>query len=326
MRSRKFINYPKKTKTIEKKICSLEEPVRKTIYDVIKENFEYAERTTFLHRLIIVGKHSFGKANEKIIEIFGDSVRQANSKFHYERITGILLNYRKYFVHMVEGDEDVIYRQLGCLSQHPLYSQLTDIKIVMYIPHINDRFFPEWINYHGQPRKLLGKIMRDCSVQECGRLLYSFMKKFYSFILHYYSDIYFANVSFSDSMKSQDTSSLSTVSAISASMRTTSRLSPSYSSLVSSSIVASSKDTYKTNLPENELIDFILQNKNFETFESFYSRYGIVCKKVIYKDHVWPVPSDLVPYDIFPNRWNFVMELNEGRVDRSDKLADDLPM
>lgn len=63
---------------------------------------------TYIHRVIYVGEQYFGK-DEQIVEYFSDTVKRANSVFHHEKVTGFLLIYTKYFIHLIEVSKHLDY-------------------------------------------------------------------------------------------------------------------------------------------------------------------------------------------------------------------------
>lgn len=292
---------------VENMTFGIPEPVRKTMYDVVLENLEIADRKTYLHRLIIVGEHLF--KDDQICTLFSESLSQANAQICYERVTGFLLHYNRHFIHMVEGDENAIHRQISCLFNHKLFHKLGNVKVLMHISHIKKRLSPDWTHYYGIPSKLLGEIKVDSTIQEAGRYLYTCVRKFFNFVRVFIADNYFSEDLGSDSDRSTHDGSLHGISNSVRAVR---------SSLTIASIGAGLiRDPYRVTLPETEMLDFILAGDLHQTLKEYHGIFGEVPQRNIYKDRVWPVPSDFIPYDVFRSPLNILTNLSNARKKQS---------
>lgn len=314
------IKYSGKVETKESKTFGIVEPVRKTMYDVVLENLQIAERKTFLHRLIIVGQHSF--KDDRISNLFSDSVSEVNATFNFEKVTGLLLHYNKHFIHMVEGDEKAIHRQIRCLFNHKLFQKIEKVKVLMHISHIKSRLVTDWLHYHGVPSKRLGEANMEGSVEEATRHLYTCIRKFYNFV-----KLYTADNDYVDDLAAESTRNTEDDSGSLHAINTLSRRNESRITLNSSSQnIGTFKEPYKVTLPEVEILEYILANDFFQTLKEYHGIFGEVPQRDIYKDKVWPVPSDLVPYDVFHASLNILMNLSDVRKRQETKegAPDDL--
>lgn len=284
------------------------EPVRKTLYDVVLENLEISNRKTYLHRLIIAGEHSF--KDDQILHLFCESVDKTNENFHYENLTGILLYYARHFIQMIEADETTIYRYLTYLLNNRLYNKLGKAKVLMHTSHIKDRLFPDFVTYFGVPSKILGDIKWEETPQESGRHLYLFLRKFYNFVKVFHDDYYQPDkTSTSPTPTENDQEFAESIYGYSH------ILSPSQSSIaLSSSAMGTMRDPYRVTLPEVELLNYLLKNECQQTLTEYHGIFGEVPQRDIYKDKVWPAPSDLMPFDIFQTPLNILMRLPQVQI------------
>lgn len=62
---------------------------------------EYYFQVTFLHRVVYTGEHNCTK-EEPIVDCFQETVKNANAVYHHEKVSGFLLLYAKYFIHIIE--------------------------------------------------------------------------------------------------------------------------------------------------------------------------------------------------------------------------------
>lgn len=59
------------------------------------------KQVTYMHRIIYVGKHSFGE-DPTVKQFFEGVIRKVNAQDFDEVLTGFLLCYQHLFVHIVE--------------------------------------------------------------------------------------------------------------------------------------------------------------------------------------------------------------------------------
>ncbi|XP_026296515.1 LOW QUALITY PROTEIN: uncharacterized protein LOC113218775 [Apis mellifera] len=71
-------------------------------------------------------------------------------------ITGLFLIYPKYFVHVIEAAEDIIYRHFRAINNYK--SEKSKIKRAIYLPtyhHVHQRFFSQWSYVYSVPPSLI---------------------------------------------------------------------------------------------------------------------------------------------------------------------------
>ncbi|XP_066151884.1 uncharacterized protein [Euwallacea fornicatus] len=213
------------------------------------------------------------------------------------------------------GDEDNLNKHLGLLldeSGHH-YESLGVIKLLIHVSNINQRFLEDWIAYTGAPCKFHEKIDINADVQISGKWIYNCIKKLYSLI-----------GTFGEYLLTTEGAGASTASKISLEASNTMVKSQEYSSKFHSSfsynnpnsdptgrsIYAKTREReFENFLPEYELLDFVI-NSSFTLFlQDYFQLYGIIPMRDIYKDKVWPVPHDFIPYDIFEKPYDCAIEL-----------------
>ncbi|XP_037294646.1 uncharacterized protein LOC115451358 [Manduca sexta] len=87
----------------------------KSIFDVVEENFQSLGLATYAIRMIYIGEHTLPK--EEMIQHFQKTVHGVNAGYCEINVYGFLLVYDSYFVHIIEGSEDTVHRQLRFLFQ-----------------------------------------------------------------------------------------------------------------------------------------------------------------------------------------------------------------
>lgn len=76
------------------------EPIRKSLFDVIQENFKTFDRVIYVTRLLYIGDHSF--KDDDINEFYSKIVKEVNSHYIDEKLTGLLVYYKQYFCIIIE--------------------------------------------------------------------------------------------------------------------------------------------------------------------------------------------------------------------------------
>ncbi|XP_023940343.1 uncharacterized protein LOC112047445 [Bicyclus anynana] len=87
----------------------------RTVLNVVEENFERIRLKAYAIRMIYTGEHALDK--EEIIKHFKATIDDVNSSYCDINVRGLLLVYDSYFVHVVEGSEDTVYRHLRFLFE-----------------------------------------------------------------------------------------------------------------------------------------------------------------------------------------------------------------
>ncbi|XP_050305255.1 uncharacterized protein LOC126742573 [Anthonomus grandis grandis] len=320
------VNYPKKKPRLKQQdFGDVGEPERVSQYEILMENLKIANRVTFLHRIIYVGQHTFMNYQE-CRNIFSEIISKCNETYCMEKLTGFLLYYREYFVHMVEGDEDNVNKHLKYLldknANH--YKNLKALKLLIHISNINQRFSDGWQPFTGIPSKLLEKLdveSLDVDFRQSSRYVYNCIKKLYSLIGSYCEDMANRNVEnekvkVSFSVNTEDYSGSGSENLSSSQI-----LRNLSSSNQGDENVDVSLKEYKLFLPEYELLEFVINSKFTMSLHSYYGLYGVVPMREIYKDKVWPVPSSFIPYDVFEKPYECPIELPKESRYKKDTLV-----
>ncbi|XP_060802436.1 uncharacterized protein LOC106134906 [Amyelois transitella] len=90
----------------------------RTVLNVVEENFEKVELKAYAVRMIYIGEHTMCK--EDMIKHFKKTVNAVNACYCEVNIQGLLLVYDSYFIHVLEGSEDTVHRQLRFLFKEEL--------------------------------------------------------------------------------------------------------------------------------------------------------------------------------------------------------------
>ncbi|KAL1488453.1 hypothetical protein ABEB36_014924 [Hypothenemus hampei] len=311
--SKKKVNYPKKKHRITlEDVEDVSEPERRSMYHVLLDNLRTFNRATFLHRIIYVGNHKFN-SYEDARNIFSINIAKCNETYCIEKLSGFFLFYYKYFVHMVEGDEDNLNKHLGYLLDNDAhyYEKLGTIKLLIHVSNINQRFFEDWIPYTEAPSKLLEKLNIDADLQQSGRYIFNCIKKLYGLMNTFAGDLFTCN----DPIGEQNSSSnydIASINSKETSLTSKTYASVSYSSHMGSldfNLAETNQREYKLFLPEYELLDFIIHSNFTMNLKEYFGIYGVVPMRTIYKDKIWPVPHDFIPYDVFEKPYDCVTEL-----------------
>lgn len=61
-----------------------------------------------MNRIFYVAKHSLHGEEDTLIETFSGIISKVNSEYCAEKLTGFLLTYENYFVHMVEVKTQIV--------------------------------------------------------------------------------------------------------------------------------------------------------------------------------------------------------------------------
>nr|CAH7768499.1 unnamed protein product [Callosobruchus chinensis] len=340
------MKYPKLEKHRKEnyKDFTLNEPVRRMLFDKVLDNLKMLERVTYIHRIIYIGEHSSVPELPSMIATTMNLVDDQPD--NAEKLTGFLLVYQKFFVHMVEGSEDMINEHIGTmLRKYASTKEIRNMKLLIQVSHVLKRLCPEWMCYFGVPPKLLTALEEDASMEETGRRLYTCLRQTYNLITTFVKDNSQGGEAESkDSRESDKESRLSEKESFShgfffgenvRSPSISSSLRESRSNSLNRSNVSSLgflKDRYWQHLPEIEILDALIRSEYTLSVRAFYDKYMLVPQRDIYKDKVWPVPGDFIPFDVFANPYECVIELRQrkdtkkleqdGAVQETDEAVD----
>ncbi|CAG9769020.1 unnamed protein product [Ceutorhynchus assimilis] len=316
------VNYPKKKPRINiDDFGDTSEPERHSLYQTLLDNLKLYGRATFLHRIIYVGNHDFPNYDECRVS-FHSIITKCNEGYCIETLSGFLLFYPRYFVHMVEGDEDSLNKHIGVLidPNSSYFQYLGQIKLLLHASNINQRFLEDWMSITGIPAKLLEKLDLNSDFEQSGRHVYNCIKKMYSLISVNVEDFGQPTTHVATEKKLEVTAA-SRMSALSlssreGSSRTQDTVDSAFLQVIPSTTLsdrsAGAAKEFKSFLPEYELLDFIIESSFTMPLKEYYEYYNFVPMRDIYKDKVWPVPHDFIPYDVFEKPYDCPLELPKG--------------
>ncbi|KAM3966451.1 uncharacterized protein ACR2FA_012758 [Aphomia sociella] len=87
----------------------------RSVLDVVEENFQKVGLKAYAVRMIYIGEHTLPR--DEIIQHFHKTIQGVNATYCEINVRGLLLVYDSYFVHIIEGSEDTVHRQLRFLFQ-----------------------------------------------------------------------------------------------------------------------------------------------------------------------------------------------------------------
>ncbi|XP_044735742.1 testis-expressed protein 47-like [Chrysoperla carnea] len=244
--------------------------IHASLLNVLKKNLEIANRVTFIHRVIYVGDHSFTE-DPSIAEAFGTAMKLLEGR-GWEPLSGLLLYYERYYIHMIEGPEESIMRHLKRVFLNPKYSpHLKRGKIVVAYHNINQRFFKKWGARTASPPTLLTNLDANANTDEYLRIIRSFLEKMYNlckFLQIPSSDDEGDNND--DSFEEEQTEDMG-------------------------EITKEAQDF----LPEFALIDYLLQSQQLLDISSYIGQYKYLSALEPFRENVWPIEFEKTPYDVF---------------------------
>nr|CAI5833950.1 unnamed protein product [Callosobruchus analis] len=270
------------------------EPVRKTLYDIFMENLQTLNRVTFIHRVIYAGKH---KSSTQLPIIFKTIINGVNNEYYRERLTGFLLIYSTFFIHVVEGSEDAILKHLSILLESPDHSDCVgETKLLIQISNVLKRLSPESITYHGVPSRTLTPLYEIANMTNTAQTLYKCLRQTYELIKAFIRSKYELNGLRKSPVSHESRSDKKARNA---------NISPSNNAIPSTSV--QDKDQYMQNLPEMELIEALIESPYTQKLESYYELL---------------LDCDLIPYDIFSTTFDNVTELVRHGEDSKEQAHD----
>lgn len=106
------------------------EPVRKSLLDVIRKNLRATGKITYITRVTYIGEY-IGE-NVNLEQQMESIINNLQEDYINIPITGLFLIYPKYFVHVIEAAEDIIYRHFKAINNYK--SEKSKIKRAIYLP------------------------------------------------------------------------------------------------------------------------------------------------------------------------------------------------
>ncbi|XP_034176942.1 testis-expressed protein 47 isoform X1 [Osmia lignaria lignaria] len=231
------------------------EPVRKSLLDVVKKNLRTAGKITYLTRMVNIGMYGGTDANlEKKIESI---IHDLQAEYTNVPITGLLLVYPQYYVHVLEASEEIIYKQFKVLyGLHDF-----DLGKSIFLPshhHAHQRFFTEWFYIYAIPPSLFD-IPRSYELDDIKGQVSNCLKKVYRFC---------------DSISNAAHDSL----------------------IPMQDVVSNMGDAVTRVLPESTVIEYLLNAKTtiLLSVEEYLKVHSKVPFINLYQDSIWPPPYDFM--------------------------------
>ncbi|CAH1112622.1 unnamed protein product [Psylliodes chrysocephalus] len=309
-------------------VISVREPRRKSSYDVLMDNLKVAGRKTFLHRIVYGGIHNFPIENHKfdainpITNFFKSIIHKTNNaNYCFEKLTGFLMYYDCHFIHVVEGDEDALGIHLQFIYEPDSRKNFENLKLFSILNHINDRLTSDWSFYYGIPRQCVTTLDTHASLRDIASVLYVCILKVFKLIMEIASQRIGSNP---DVLVDPSTYKLLEREKEKEKDRASQESNPvrvrsSIQSLNPTRIVL---NPLKGFLPEIEQLDFLLECDFPPNLEEYKMAYGVFVIKKSYKENVWPIPSDFIPYDVFDTQYQLVMEFPKSEQLENSLSAD----
>ncbi|XP_072384759.1 uncharacterized protein [Diabrotica undecimpunctata] len=306
-------------------VIGIQEPKRTTLYDIVCYNFDLIGRTTFIHRFIYAGFHNCGETAqaECLIARFSDIVNQTNRTNNiHENLTGFLVVTPKYFIHMIEGDEEAIYYHLKLLLGATDYQELlNNVKVFTLLTHVNRRLINDWGYYCGLPPQLFTNLVAD--KDEIYRITLACVLKLYSLSNFVATDPLFSTISAKSDTKVLQKLPERQEEKVppSSSDVTLEETNPGFQYILSpgsgrktSTALAETLISY---LPEDEMVSYILTSDWPMNIEEYFK----IAREVpqIYRDFTWPVPEDFIPFDVFDTTYDRITTLPKPDADKKTK-------
>ncbi|XP_075979112.1 testis-expressed protein 47-like [Anticarsia gemmatalis] len=260
----------------------------RTVLDVVEENFQKIGLKSHGIRMIYIGEHTLTK--EEIIEHFRKTMNAVNAGYCDINVSGLLLVYDSYFVHILEGSEDTIYRHLRFLFQreerwiekmkrqdeeiveedvgltvimaeetekHPDRKMFRRLKLTMIYHCIKKLAFHEWRALTARPPSLVGKLDVHGPLQDHLEQLRICLNKITKLCAFAEAD---ENLSFEG------------LSAV---------------------------DPIMEALPEVALVDFLLQSPHLLELREIARLHRRVDDYRFYFEEVWPLPTHFTPRHLY---------------------------
>lgn len=89
---------------------------RKTLLSHIRDNMSCAGRKTYFQRIIFVAKHAPGREILDVKDFYVDFSNEVNKNASDDKLTGLVLIYKKFTVQMIEGSEIILGRYMVKLA------------------------------------------------------------------------------------------------------------------------------------------------------------------------------------------------------------------
>ncbi|KAL2729040.1 hypothetical protein V1478_006672 [Vespula squamosa] len=136
------------------------EAPRKSLLDVVETNLKIINYSTYITRFSYLGEYFH--SSEELQEVMKRIVKALHGNPDENLVTGLLLIYPKYYIHLLEAPEDVIYMHFKdiceCKNKDKKFGKA--ILLPTY-HHAYQRFFIDWFHVYTLAPSLLDKIEKQ---------------------------------------------------------------------------------------------------------------------------------------------------------------------
>ncbi|XP_017752597.1 PREDICTED: uncharacterized protein C7orf62 homolog [Eufriesea mexicana] len=211
------------------------EPVRQSMLDIIRKNF-----------------HAAGKKMESIIQ----GLQEDHTNII---ISGLLLVYPEYYVHILEASENIIYRHFEALNDND--SEDCKIGKAIFLPtyhNVHQRFFTRWFHVYVVPPILIQQL-KSYELDDIQQQMLNCFNKIY-ILCDYISNIVCDN------------------------------------SVPMNEVVKTMNDQITRLYPESTLLEYLLNAESpvLLSIEEYLKISSSVPFINLYSDTIWPAPRDLM--------------------------------
>ncbi|XP_011502646.1 PREDICTED: uncharacterized protein C7orf62 homolog [Ceratosolen solmsi marchali] len=156
----------------------MEEPKRKSFLDNLKEQLSLINRSTLTTRFLYIGEYKGSKNNLR--KKMNLNVTELNEEYGEIVLTGFLLVYPKYFLHLIEASEEIIYRHLQAIFAADFQEILGHVISLPTSYNIYKLYFSDWhYAFAANPPVLLSKI-EQIELHEIHKQIKNCLFKMYS--------------------------------------------------------------------------------------------------------------------------------------------------
>lgn len=302
------------------------EPHRKSLFNIIEDNFKLGDRIQYIHRLIYIGEH-YCRDEGGIQNLYNKVIKDVNQHQYEEELTGFILFYPNYFCVCIDGAEACLHKHLQYIFGSENRKKFGRVKLLVSYHHIGQRLLNNWQSYTAKPLVLYDKIDYNMGID-----------KTYAKLLLCVQKLYKLGLCLRPKIDDDDTDTESGYNSIPLSRYTSNeeietskifRKSGHESSVRKSLFDPSSRksvvDPIVTSLPEYEILEFLLSSRYIEDLEFYFQLFGTVARFDAPEDKVWPLEKEIVPFDVFTPATDPVVDFPEREVAvEQEEQGDDL--
>ena len=123
---------------------ALDNVTKQNLLDIVIERTRSTNKKSLIHRLIYLGRLNPDVRNPiELGEHYENFFRSATGNFQTEPVSGLLLLYPSYFVHILEGPENVLFDVIkeGVKNGN---NTILDCKVLVYVNNVPGKLFSIW--------------------------------------------------------------------------------------------------------------------------------------------------------------------------------------